>query len=158
MNVNVEQMIEDNKKLVYKIANSIYIKNKLFSKEDLIQVGFLALCKSGHKYDETRGQVSTFITHCVRNDMIKFIKSNKLQSDLLYTDSHSMSYSNGNNLACLDYNDICCAKTDTEKQIVKMKIGGETNKSIAETLNISPNRVSKILSSMKARMDRRKDG
>ena len=77
MSVNVEQMIEDNKKLVYSIANSIYINNKLFSKEDLIQVGFLALCKSGHKYDETRGQVSTFITHCVRNDMIKFIKSNR---------------------------------------------------------------------------------
>ena len=38
MSVNVEQMIEDNKKLVYSIANSIYINNKLFSKEDLIQV------------------------------------------------------------------------------------------------------------------------
>lgn len=157
MDVNVEKMIEDNKKLVYKIANSIYIKNKLFSKEDLIQVGFLALCKSGHKYDETRGKVSTFITHCVRNDMIKFIKSNKLQSDLLYTENQNLSYSNNHNLSCLDYNDICCAKTDIEKKIINMKINGETNKKIAENLNISPNRVSKILSSMKNRMEKRKD-
>lgn len=156
MDINVEQMIEDNKKLVYKIANSIYIKNKLFSKDDLIQVGFLALCKSGHKYDETRGQVSTFITHCVRNDMIKFIKSNKLQSDLLYTENQNLSYSNNHNLSCIDYNDICCAKTEIEKKIVKMKIDGETNKKIAETLDISPNRVSKILSSMKTRMEKRK--
>lgn len=156
MDINVEQMIEDNKKLVYKIANSIYIKNKLFSKDDLIQVGFLALCKSGHKYDETRGQVSTFITHCVRNDMIKFIKSNKLQSDLLYIENQNLSYSNNHNLSCIDYNDICCAKTEIEKKIVKMKIDGETNKRIAETLDISPNRVSKILSSMKTRMEKRK--
>lgn len=156
MDINVEQMIEDNKKLVYKIANSIYIKNKLFSKDDLIQVGFLALCKSGHKYDETRGKVSTFITHCVRNDMIKFIKSNKLQSDLLYTENQNLSYSNNHNLSCLDYNDICCAKTDIEKEIVEMKINGETNKKISETLDISPNRVSKILSSMKIRMEKRK--
>lgn len=156
MDINVEQMIEDNKKLIYKIANSIYIKNKLFSKDDLIQVGFLALCKSGHKYDETRGQVSTFITHCVRNDMIKFIKSNKLQSDLLYTENQNLSYSNNHNLSCIDYNDICCAKTEIEKKIVKMKIDGETNKRIAETLDISPNRVSKILSSMKTRMEKRK--
>lgn len=156
MDINVEQMIEDNKKLVYKIANSIYIKNKLFSKDDLIQVGFLALCKSGHKYDETRGQVSTFITHCVRNDMIKFIKSNKLQSDLLYTENQNLSYSNNHNLSCIDYNDICCAKTEIEKKIVKMKIDGETNKKIAEALDISPNRVSKILSSMKTRMEKRK--
>lgn len=155
MSVNVEQMIEDNKKLVYSIANSIYINNKLFSKEDLIQVGFLALCKSGHKYDETRGKVSTFITHCVRNDMIKFIKSNKLQGDLLYTDNYNMSYNTNGNMSCLDYNDICCAKTDLEKQIVDMKISGETNKNIAAILNISPNKVSKIITTMKARMDKR---
>lgn len=155
MSVNVEQMIEDNKKLVYSIANSIYINNKLFSKEDLIQVGFLALCKSGHKYDETRGKVSTFITHCVRNDMIKFIKSNKLQGDLLYTDNYNMSYNTSSDLSCLDYNDMCCAKTDIEKQIIDMKISGETNKNIAAILEISPNKVSKIIKTMKSRMDKR---
>jgi twinkle protein len=52
MDTKVEKMIEDNQKLVYKIANSMYIKNKLFSKEDLIQEGLLSLCRSGHKYDE----------------------------------------------------------------------------------------------------------
>lgn len=154
MTEQVEKMIDENKKLVYSIANSMYISNKLFSKEDLIQVGFLALCKSGHKYDETRGKVSTFITHCVRNDMIKFIKSNKLQGDLLYTQNHNLSYSNEENLACVDYNDMCCAKTDIEKAIIQMKIKGETNKSVAKKLDISPNKVSKILSSMKNRMKR----
>ena len=156
MNAQVEKMIEDNKKLVYSIANSIYINNKLFSKEDLIQVGFMALCKSGHKYDETRGQVSTFITHCVRNDMIKFIKSNKLQSDLIYTENSNLSYNNNSRLSCIDYDDICCAKTQIEKDIVRMKINRETNKNIASKLNISPNRVSKIISAMRSRMDKRK--
>lgn len=155
MDAQVEKMIEDNKRLVYSIANSMYINNKLFSKEDLIQVGFLALCKSGHKYDAERGKVSTFITHCVRNDMIKFIKSNKLQSDLLYTENQNLSYSNNQNLACLDHYDICGAKTITEKKIVNMKINGETNKSIAEKLSISPNKVSKIISNMRSRTERR---
>jgi RNA polymerase sigma factor (sigma-70 family) len=156
MDAQVEKMIEDNKRLVYSIANSMYIHNKVFSKDDLIQVGFLALCKSGHKYDSERGKVSTFITHCVRNDMIKFIKSNKLQSDLLYTENQNLSYNNNQNLNCLDHYDICGAKTDLEKTIVKFKIKGETNKNIAENLKISANKVSKILSSMKARMERRK--
>jgi RNA polymerase sigma factor (sigma-70 family) len=156
MNAQVEKMIDDNKKLVYSIANSIYINNKLFSKEDLIQVGFLALCKSGHKYDEARGKVSTFITHCVRNDMIKFIKSNRLQSDLIYTENSNLSYNNNSGLSCLDHEDICCAKTEVEKDILKMKINGETNKNIAAKLNISPNRVSKIISAMRSRMDKRK--
>lgn len=156
MNAEVEKMIDDNKKLIYSIANSIYINNKLFSKEDLIQVGFLALCRSGHKYDETRGKVSTFITHCVRNDMIKFIKSNKLQSDLIYTENSNLSYNNNSKLSCIDHYDICCAKTEVEKDIVQMKINGETNKKIAAKLNISPNKVSKILAAMKIRMEKRK--
>ena len=155
MSIDVEKMIEDNKRLVYSIANSIYMKNKLFSKEDLIQVGFLSLCKSGHKYDETRGKVSTFITHCVRNDMIKFIKSNKIQGELLYTGNYNMSYSSDPDLSCLDYKDICCVKTELEKEIVDMKISGETNKNIASKLNISPNKVSKIITAMKSRMDKR---
>lgn len=158
MNAEVEKMIEDNKRLVYKIANSMYVKNKVFSKDDLIQVGFLALCKSGHKYDATRGKVSTFITHCVRNDMLKFIKSNKLQGELLYSENTNLSYNTSGNLECMDHYDFCCAKTELEKNIVKMKIEGKNNKSIASELNVSPNKVSKLLLTMKSRMDRRKNG
>jgi RNA polymerase sigma factor (sigma-70 family) len=154
MDSKVEKMIEDNQRLVYSIANSIYRENKLFSKEDLIQVGFLALCKSGHKYDETRGKVSTFITHCVRNDMLKFIKSNKIQGELLYSENRNLSYEN-EDLSCLDYNNFFCAKTELERNILKLKINGDTNKSIASKLDITPNKVSKLLCTMKNRMDRK---
>jgi RNA polymerase sigma factor (sigma-70 family) len=157
MNAQVEKMIEDNKRLVYSIANSMYTKNKLFSKDDLIQVGFMALCKSGHKYDETRGKVSTFITHCVRNDILKFIKSSRLQSDLLYSENTNLSYTSDKKLDCIDYHDLVCAKSDLEKKIVELKIQGENNKTIADKLEISSNKVSKVLSLMKSRMGKRKN-
>jgi len=156
MNTQVEKMIEDNKRLVYKIANSMYIENKLFTREDLIQVGFLALCKSGHKYDENRGKISTFITHCVRNDIIKFIKSNKLQNDLIYNQNLNLSYDSESELKCIDYYDLCCAQTDIEKEIVEMKIKGHTNKKIGEKLKMSPTKVSKTITAMKSRMDKTK--
>lgn len=151
MTPQVEEMIEKNKRLVYSIANSIYSKNKLFSKEDLIQVGFLALCKNGHKYDESRGKVSTFITHCVRNDMLKFIKSQKLQGELLYSDSDGLAY---NHNIMPDIYDTVCAKSPIEKQIVDLKASGLKNKTIAAMLNMSPNKISKILSTLKSRMSR----
>tara|TARA_R100000152_G_C6760759_1_gene184831 strand:- start:448 stop:924 length:477 start_codon:yes stop_codon:yes gene_type:complete len=154
MDIKVEKMIEDNQKLVYKIANSMYIKNKLFSKEDLIQEGLLSLCRSGHKYDETRGKVSTFITHCVRNDMIKFIKKNKLQPDLLYSENTKLSYNLDKDFDCLDYYDLCGARTDTEKNVVEMKLKGYTNKKISKELNVSANKVSKIIKAMKERMEK----
>jgi RNA polymerase sigma factor (sigma-70 family) len=156
MDIQVEQMIEDNKKLVYKIANSIYMKNKLFSRDDLIQVGFLALCKSGHKYDPTRGKVSTFITHCVRNDILKYIKSNKLQGDLIHLDNNSLKYRN-RDIDYLECNDMVGAKNDLEQKIIELKMSGETNKSIAAQLNVSPNKISKILSTIKNRIIRQQN-
>lgn len=153
MDAKVEKMIEDNKKLIYKIANSMYIKNKLFSKEDLIQVGFLSLCRSGHKYDPTRGQVSTFITHCVRNDIMKFIKSNKLQPDLLYNENTKMSYNLDKEFDCIDYYDLCGATTKLEKDIIEMKLNGYTNKKIGKEMGISPTRVSKAIKNMKNKME-----
>ena len=154
MDSKVEKMIEDNQRLIYSIANRMYRENKLFSKDDLIQIGFLALCKNGHKYDEARGKVSTFITHCVRNDILKFIKSNRIQGELLFSENKNLSYEN-EDLSCLDYNNFFCAKTELEKNILKLKINGDTNKSVAAKLGTTPNKVSKLLSIMKNRMDRK---
>lgn len=152
MNMEVEKLIEDNQRLVISIANFLYRKNRVFSKEDLIQVGFLALCKNGHKYDPARGKVSTFITHCVKNDMIKFIKSNKI-----------------NNMNLIDYNGFDCARkhesvildvddyvtvSEIEKSVVKMKQEGESNKNIASKLKVNPNRISKILSTIRKRVEK----
>ena len=67
-------LIEDNKKLVYKIANGYYKKCKEFDVEDLAQVGFMALVKTGNKFNPERGAVSTFITHCVSNAIRGFLK------------------------------------------------------------------------------------
>lgn len=67
-------LIKENEKLVYKIANGYYKKCKEFDVEDLVQVGFMTLIKSGHKYNPERGAVSTFITHCVSNAIRGFLK------------------------------------------------------------------------------------
>ena len=76
MENNVNEMIEENINLVRKIANKIYTKNSIYSIDDLIQIGVLNLLTSLPKYDEKRAKLSTFISHCVRNSMIKFIKKN----------------------------------------------------------------------------------
>jgi FixJ family two-component response regulator len=86
--------------------------------------------------------------------MLKFIKSNKIQGELLYSENRNLSYEN-EDLSCLDYNNFFCAKTELERNILKLKINGDTNKSIASKLDITPNKVSKLLCTMKNRMDRK---
>jgi RNA polymerase sigma factor (sigma-70 family) len=67
-------LIQDNAKLVYSISNSFHNIFKDFDVEDLAQVGFADLVKSGDKYNPDRGAVSTFITHCVSNAIRRYIK------------------------------------------------------------------------------------
>jgi RNA polymerase sigma factor (sigma-70 family) len=154
MNSQVEKMIEENKKLIYSIANSLYIQNKAFSIEDLIQVGFLAICKSANKYDPERGKTSTFITHCAKNDMLKFIRRNKISSDLIYHESKSLSYDETEEILKSDVSDYYNLKNTIEENIVTLKINGESNIAIGKRLNLNSNKVSSILLNIKERLAR----
>ena len=152
MDHSIEQVIEEYKNIVYSIAHKLYVKNKVFSKEDLIQVGFLAICKSADKYDYKRGKRSTFFTHCAKNDMIKFIRANRFNPDLTYTESIKLSYSESQKILQSDTKDYFNLKTDVEEKIINLKRAGESNIDIGKKLNINPNKVTKILSKIRERL------
>lgn len=150
--MNVESMISDNEKLVYSIANTLYKENQYYSQEDLAQVGFLALCKNGNKYDRKRGKISTFIHHCVRNDMLKYIKSHiKFKAQPLTDDE---SYEVNFDYSQEDLSALVKTKTPLEEKIVRAKADGMTHKEISDDLKISQNQVSKILRTVKTRMEK----
>ena len=141
--MNIEKLIDDNKNLVYSIANTFYRKNTVFSLDDLIQVGFLALCKNGYKYDPKRGKISTFITCCVKNDIIKFIKSNtKIPS---YSGLFECTEASYNDQIPENIYDILRPKNNLEIDIIKLKKEGFSNKAVSLKLNISNSKLSKIL-------------
>lgn len=153
--MNLETMITENERLVKSIARKLYRTNSAFSVDDLEQIGFLALCKNGHKYDITRGKVSTFITHCVRNDMLKFIKACKKKSQRpLYDNTKEISYTEDETNPSKDYVEYLSLRSKMEKDIVELKQNGKTNKAVAELLDISPNKVARILNTIKKRWKR----
>jgi len=152
MKVNIEMMIESNKKLIYSIAKSLYVQNKVFSVEDLVQVGFLAICKSANKYDPKRGKLSTFITHCAKNDMLKFIKKNKINGELIYNESKRLSYDETEEVLRSNVSEYYNLKNTIEEKIVTLKKSGESNRTIGAELNINSNKVSSMLLDIKERL------
>jgi len=151
MKANIEMMIESNKKLIYSIATKLYRKNKNYDKEDLIQVGTMSLYKNGGKYDKKRGRVSTFITHCVKNDMIKFIKANSDKSLELFD----------NNYYVVDYDnevenivDTISFKNEFERDIVLARLEGLSNRQIGLRLGVSESKISKALSTIRSRVSK----
>lgn len=143
--MNIEQVIEQNQSLIYGIAHQLYRNNPIFSVEDLAQIGFLAICKNGNKYDKKRAKLSTFLTHCARNDMVKFIKSNKNEATYLYDNTKELSYNQHNDVNFEHPQEYLNLKNDTEKQVIFMKRDGETNASISRKLSISEAKVATIL-------------
>ena len=170
--MDIEKTIESNIGLVNNMASKLYIRNSVYSLEDLIQVGLLNLITALPKYDENRAKLSTFISYCVRNSMIKFIKKNhdsskvntpKFESlpinDL--QEQHSNPIVNkffqgdvvyGNNLYYYEDEDIRNYIKDHDeitKKIVMMKIAGKTQKQIKNELDISENQIRSILKKIK---------
>ena len=170
--MNIDETIEQNIGLVNNMASKLYVKNSVYCLEDLIQVGLLNLVTALPKYDPDRAKLSTFISYCVKNSMIKFIKKNHDTSKINTPKFESLpindlqeqtnkSYQNkffygdvvyGNNLYYYEDEDIQNYIKDHDeitKKIVMMKIAGKTQKHIKKELNISENEIRSILKKIK---------
>jgi RNA polymerase sigma factor (sigma-70 family) len=163
--MNIEKTIEENIGLVQKMASKLYVKNSIYCMEDLIQVGLLNLITSLPKYDPDRAKLSTFISYCVRNSMIKFINKN-YDSNKVHTDSfESIPTSkskffdgqivHGDNLFYYDDEDFeyyIAESDDITKKVVKLKIDGKSQKFIKNALGISEVKIKDILSQVKNKL------
>lgn len=151
--MTADEIITGNEGLVQSIANTLYRHNSVYSVADLAQVGFLALCKSAHKYDPARAAVTTFITHCARNDMVKYIQRNArvvshierpnledTSSDISSLEEESLEIEEGIN--ALDI-------TDLQRKILNMRVDGRSYKEISAATGFSIGKVRKIARQIK---------
>ena len=159
MNIDVAKTIEENINLVRKMANI----------DDLIQTGVLNLLSSLPKYDPNRAKLSTFISHCVKNSMIKFIKKNhdshKLNACNIESipwkefDETQTKFNNffegdivyGNKLYYYEdegVNNYLKDHDEVSRKVIKMKMKGQTQEQIKKELNISVNQIKKILNKL----------
>jgi len=160
--MNIEEIIEENIGLVQKMASKLYRKNSIYSADDLIQTGLLNLVTSLPKYNPDRGKLSTFISHCVRNSMIKFIKKNydSYKVNLCSFESIPNSKSNffdgnivhGDNLCYHDdhmLDDYIKDADNDTKRVVLLKMNGKTQKQIKNETGLSESKIKNILQKIK---------
>ena len=160
--MNIEETIEKNMGLVKKMASRLYVKNTIYNIDDLVQVGLLNLLTSLPKYNPERARLSTFISHCVKNSMVKFIKknydSNKVNTDAFESipNCKSMFFEgnivHGNNLFYYDDQSIEEYFKDNDsdiKQIIKLKMNGKSQRQIKEETGISENKIKQTLNKIK---------
>ena len=150
--MNIENLITEHTPLVRDIARKFYFQNPVFSVEDLEQVGYLALWKSLKKYDNSISKISTFITVCVKNDIIKFINKQHMNNKRTNIDFACLSYSENNDLF-----DISQEEPDVYNEILKLRYEGFSMKDISARLSMSTVKIRKILKKIRKKYNEKKE-
>lgn len=82
----LETLIEQNKRIIYKLANRFYVEGtNAVDQEDLIQEGYLGLIAAANKYDFDNEKKAKFITYAVfwvNSKISRFINSRSTKEEI----------------------------------------------------------------------------
>lgn len=125
------EITEKYEALIADLAHSLYRKTHLYDFKDLFQIGLQSAIRLEKTFDPTRSKRTTYLTLCVRRDMVKFIKKHNkifghvsLPKDISYFDDHEFWQS----IPDLD---------PEEKEMVRMLSEGYSKREIAKRLQLS---------------------
>lgn len=150
--MNIEKVIEENKGLVIDIANSFYKRNRDYDVEDLIQTGYLSVINSIGKYNKKRGKLSTFLTHCIKNDLIKYTQSNSTNFVSINNIPENQLVNSGE----LSVDEFLDEKDSVFNQVIKMRMEKVSDQKIADSMNIKLSKVKKIKTKFLKRIEANK--
>ena len=98
------------------------------------------------KYDKSRNiKMSTFITMCIRNDMIKYLNKERKNYEIRPTKKREPESPEDS----LFLKDFCDKYDGHTKDVLKLKLIGETNKDIGKKLGISQRAVKVAIDKVK---------
>lgn len=69
--------------LIADLTRKLYKHTPLYSFGDLMQVGWVSAFRLAKSFDPNRAKISTFLTICIRRDMIRFMNSEKKKGSVL---------------------------------------------------------------------------
>lgn len=173
--VNTSQyafLVENNKRLVYKIARRF--KTNPFDFDDLVQAGLMGLYKAACRFDITKGaKFSTYATYFIVGAIKDELSKKSLIKNYTYLDylqdvknkdsSDKVVYENYSEVILKeDLNDVegkylnidLFDFDSLEKKILQMRlVNHSTQMEIAKELNLSQSKVSRILKRMREKVE-----
>jgi RNA polymerase sigma factor (sigma-70 family) len=120
--------------LVVEIANRLYKPTRLYDFEDLLQIGLQSALRLEKSFDPEKSKKSTFLTFCIRRDMIKFIQKH----NLLFSEQQGPTQS------VSDDGQLWQVLPDLNaenKEMVNMLTAGHSKTAIAKRLRLSKKEV-----------------
>lgn len=145
-----KQLIEENMNLVYSVVSKEY-PTYLYD-EDIIQSGMLGLCKAADSWDESKSKFSTYAWRCIRNEINNEFISRKSHSKNISLDTKfgedgtlEDTLIGEDDVAFLDDGTFYNQLPQQEQDIMRMDAMGFSTEEIATQLNMSVQKVRKLL-------------
>ena len=153
-----QKLVEDNMNLVYFLVNRYY--PTFVTDEDIIQCGMMGLCRAANSWEEEKGTFSTFAGTCILNEICREFKRRSRQPSSISLECRRFSSDDEKNtlgdtligdedVDFVDYDTFYNLLTPMDKEIVKYKQQGVTNKDIGKILGCSGTSVDKHLRKMR---------
>ena len=163
-----QKLIEENIKLVYKVANKYrYLCCNTIDFDDLVSLGYIGLVKAADAFDESKNlKFSTLAFVCIRNSILRefvgkqyrFNSNNTVSMHNLIIDDLEAEGVFQDESADKDFErlenrlvieSIYKSATDVEKRIIELFLDGYSTKEIASRVNYHQVTVSKIIGNLK---------
>lgn len=145
--------LSENIKLVYYVYHNYYKKYYTW-KDDLIQVGLIALWNACQKFNDTKNiKFSTYATKSIKNAMLFYIKKEqKVLNNIDYTDDDNWLNSKKQEKS---YTRLLYPKkefTIFESKMVKLYADGYSYGEVAEQLGVSRQYIASRLKKLKTKV------
>lgn len=141
-----QQLVEDNMNLVYGLISKEF--PTYLNDEDIIQSGMLGLCKAADKWDEDKGNFSTYAWYSIRNTILSEFKARAKHHGVLSLD-YEVNGDDGDrvpfgsfivgqeDVGYVDADVDLELLTETQRKVFELYRKGVQTKEIASTLGVS---------------------
>ena len=123
LTVEQEKILQENEKLIHVAIRAIFtnggIADSCMEYEDLVQIGYIALCKAIKTYNSTKQAFSTYAVTIIKNDLCNVIRQQKARSN------RDAAYKADNIIDDEEFNEEVYLKTVDENELIMNKIIAE---------------------------------
>ena len=143
-NIELETLINQHYGLI--VSQALFIKTKDKSLiDDLIQVGILSFIKGVKTFNKDKGGFSTYVSRCIRNGAIDYIKKNKKHEYIHLSEDVTITKEKL-------WESVPDTLTGIEKSIVMLKLDNYTRKEIANILKKEPKEINSMFKKIKQKI------
>ncbi len=135
----LDELVDQNYGLLVNLAIKFNPRSK-HDLEDYIQIGSIGMIKGIRTFDPNKGRMNTYLGTCIKNEILNYLRSQK-NNGIVLDNSYRCIYLDEEKL----WEILPDSMSKQDKDIISLKLNGNTRKEIAKKIGKTENQVRYII-------------